>query len=836
MGAQQLGDTQQTDASEGKPLLLITGADGNIGRSLGKAFSRDFTVVGLDRSKDHEDGPPIVEIDITSPQSMKTALEKIGDKHGRKVAAVIHLVAFFDFSGEPSPKYDQVNVEGTRQLLNALGGFEVERFIYASTMLVHEPQDPGERIDEQTLFDPRWQYPRSKKKVEDLIRAEAQMPYAILRLAGIYDSERAVPTLSHQIARIYERSLQSHFYSGPLNAGQSMLHRDDMVDAMQRAVERRSTLPPDAEILVGEPFAPGYDTLQDRIGELIHGASEWETIKLPAPVAKVGAAAQNAAEPIVPDAIDQGEKPFIQPFMISMADDHYALDIKRAEDWLGWHPKHRLEDELPAMVANLKRDPVSWYERNGITPPQWLQDAQDEDVQQPEVMREEIEATRIAQHRASRWTHFVNIALAFWLMTQPPLIGIENPLYAWAEVGAGAMLLVTAIASLSWRLAITRWLSAGIGMVVMALPVLFVTPNATAYLSDTLVGALVFGMAIAARPEVGTALVARRREPEIPPGWSFNPSSWTQRLPIIALAIIGLLFSRYLAAYQMGHVDGVWEPFFAGSAADPQNGTEEIITSSVSEAWPVPDGAVGAYIYMLEILTGIVGSRARWRTMPWLVMAFGLMIVPLGIVSIGFIIIQPIVIGTWSTLALIGAAAMLIQIPYSVDELAASMSFIRRRVKAGKSLLRVVLFGDTDDGDRLTPVEHEFERGPMTILKEMWAGAVNLPWNLCLAGVIGLSFLFTRLTLEAEGSLADADHLLGSLVITVMAIAAAEVCRAARYALVPLGLALAAAPFFYDGSMAHMAVSVAGGLAITALSFPRGRIVESYGSLDRIIR
>ena len=239
---------------------------------------------------------------------------------------------------------------------------------------------------------------------------------------------------------------------------------------------------------------------------------------------------------------------------------------------------------------------------------------------------------------------------------------------------------------------------------------------------------------------------------------------------------------------------------------------------------------------MLEILTGIVGSRARWRTMPWLVLAFGLMIVPLGIVSIGFIIIQPIVIGTWSTLALIGAAAMLIQIPYSVDELAASMSFIRRRVKAGKSLLRVVLFGDTDDGDRLTPVEHEFERGPMTILKEMWAGAVNLPWNLWLAGVIGLSFLFTRLALDAEGSLADADHLLGSLVITVLAIAAAEVCRAARYALVPLGLALAATPFFYDGSMAHMAVSIAGGLAIAALSFPRGRIAESYGSLDRIIR
>ena len=819
-----------------KPLILITGAGGNIGSTLAEALADDFTVVGLDRDGS-EDCPPIVEIDITSPQSVKVALDKIGDEHGRKVAAVIHLVAFFDFSGKPSPLYDQVNVEGTRNLLDALKGFDVQRFIYASTMLVHQPQDPGERINEETPFDPQWEYPKSKKKVEDLIRAEAQMPYAILRLAGIYDSESAVPTLSHQIARIYERDIQSHLYSGPLNAGQSMLHRRDMVDAMQRTVERRTTLPPDAEILIGEPFAPGYDTLQDRIGELVHGAQDWATIKVPAPLAKVGAAAQNAAEPIVPDAIDQGEKPFIQPFMISMADDHYALDIKRAEDWLGWRPKHRLEDELAGMVANLKRDPQAWYARNGITPPHWLQDAADSDaVDEPETLRARIEAHRISQHRQFRWAHWANIGLAFWLITQPPMIGIENSLYAWCEVAAGVALLVTAAASLSWRLAPARWLTAGIGMIVMALPILFVTTNAAAYLSDTLVGGLIFGLAIATPPEVGPSILARRREPEVPPGWSFNPSAWTQRLPIIALAIVGLLFSRYLAAYQMDQIGGVWEPFFAGSAADPQNGTEEIITSDVSEAWPVPDAAVGAYTYMLEILTGIVGSRARWRTMPWLVLVFGLMIVPLGIVSISFIIIQPIVIGTWSTLALIGAAAMLIQIPYSMDELAASLSFLNRRRKAGKPLLRVILFGDTDDGDRLTPNEHEFERKPWAVMKGMWAGGVNLPWNLWLAGAIGLSFLFTRLTLGAEGAMANADHLLGSLVVTTLAVAAAEVTRAARYLLVPLGIAIAGAPFLYGGDVLHMAVSIVGGLAIAVLAFPRGRIEESYGSLDRIIR
>lgn len=824
-----------------RPLILITGADGNIGHSLAGALAADYRIVGLDRSDDKDGGPAIIEIDITSPQSVQHALDAIGRDHGRTIAAVIHLVAFFDFSGEPNPLYDKVNVEGTRNLLEALEGFTVERFIYASTMLVHAPCDPGQRIDESAPFDPQWEYPRSKRKVEDLIRTEARIPYAILRLAGIYDAESSVPTLSNQIARIYERDFQSHFYAGPLDAGQSMLHRDDMIDAIRRTVERRTTLPPDAEILIGEPEALGYEALQDQIGELIHGADDWATIRLPAPLAKLGAAAQNAAEPLIPDAIDQGEKPFIQPFMIRMADDHYALDIGRAESWLGWRPQHRLADELPAIAANLKRDPAAWYAKNGITPPHWLAELTEEGAAEPGTMRGEADARRIEQHRATRWTHFVNIGLALWLITQPPLIGIENNFYAWSEVLAGLALLVTATASLSWRLGVARWASAGIGLIIMALPVLFVTPNAAAYLSDTLVGGLVFGMAICLPPEVGPSLLARRRAPEIPPGWSFNPSSWTQRLPVIALAIVGLLFSRYLAAYQMGQVDSVWEPFFAGSAADPQNGTEEIITSSVSEAWPVPDAAVGALVYMVEILTGIVGGRARWRTMPWLVLAFGLLIVPLGIVSVGFIIIQPIVIGTWSTLALIGAAAMLIQIPYSIDELAASISFIRRRMKAGRSFLRVLLFGDTDvvtspPEASLTTIEHEFDRSPGAVLKEMWIGAVNLPWNLLLVGAIGLSFLFTRLTLGAESRMAHADHLLGALVLTVLAVAAAEVCRAARFALVPLGLMIAAAPFLFASGSLHIVVSILAGLAITVLAFPRGRINEQYGTLNRIIR
>src|SRR3546814_12620771 len=68
---------------------------------------------------------------------------------------------------------------------------------------------------------------------------------------------------------------------------------------------------------------------------------------------------------------------------------------------------------------------------------------------------------------------------------------------------------------------------------------------------------------------------------------------------------------------QLGHIDTAWEPFFAGSLSDPRNGTEEIITSDMSKAWPIPDGGLGTISYVLEILMAVMGTRDRWRTMPW---------------------------------------------------------------------------------------------------------------------------------------------------------------------------------------------------------------------------
>jgi hypothetical protein len=653
----------------------------------------------------------------------------------------------------------------------------------------------------------------------------------------VYDAESTVPTMAQQMARIYERDLQSHLYAGHTLVGQSMLHRDDLLDALRRTVDTRTALPRAIELLIGEPDAMGYDALQDELGRLFHGADEWLTLRLPKPVAAAGAWAEQKLEPLVPDAIDEGEKPFIKPFMVQLADDHYALDVRRAREVLEWQPQHRVADELPAMVRAVKDDPASWYARHHIDPPDWIEtadslghDTGDLAARHGALLRREL--------RANRWAHFGNIFLGTWLITQPALVATPEPALRVAELGLGAAVIVFAALGLSWRFQWSRWVCAGLGALVMAAPFLFSTASAAAYLSDTLVGGLIFGLAVCTKPDIGPSPLAALKGPEIPVGWSYNPSTWTQRLPIIVLAIVGLYVSRYLAAYQLGHVDNVYEPFFDGSPSDPKNGTEEIITSWVSEARPVSDAAVGGYTYALEILTGAVGSRARWRTMPWLVVLFGLMIAPLGVVSIFFIVIQPILLGTWSTLALLAAAAMLVQIPYSLDELLASVQFVRRRVRAGSRWLTVVLRGDTDDVARRggpSRAVDELDAPAWALVKDAVGGGVSLPWNLAVAGIVALSLLFTRLFLGADGTLANAHHLIGALALTVLSIAAAEVARPVRYLNVALGLALLAAPFVYDADTAQTAFTIAAGIAIAALSVRRGAIRHRYGPWSRLL-
>ncbi|MGM0423213.1 MAG: SPW repeat domain-containing protein, partial [Pseudomonadota bacterium] len=184
---------------------------------------------------------------------------------------------------------------------------------------------------------------------------------------------------------------------------------------------------------------------------------------------------------------------------------------------------------------------------------------------------------------------------------------------------------------------------------------------------------------------------------------------------------------------------------------------------------------------------------------------------------------------------LIAAAAMLIQIPYSFDELVATGQFLYRRKKAGRSLLKVFFTGDTDDGDWQDDAD-SFRQKPRRILREMFGGGVSIPWNLALCVLIGGWLMLTRMSFGTTGGMADADHLIGALVITVAVTCFAETVRLFRFVIIPLGAALLITPFVYEVTTAGLVNSLICGVALIAFSLRRGPAYYSYGSWDRFVR
>lgn len=167
----------------------------------------------------------------------------------------------------------------------------------------------------------------------------------------------------------------------------------------------------------------------------------------------------------------------------------------------------------------------------------------------------------------------------------------------------------------------------------------------------------------------------------VPPGWSYNPAAWGQRIPIIVMAVIGFAIAGYLALYQFRILTEVWEPFFG-------NGSVIVLNSPISKVLPIPDAALGAFGYIVDAAAGAVGGRRRWKTMPWIVIFFGFAVGPLGFVSVMLVVFQPVLFDAWCTLCLTTAVISVVMIGPSMDEVLASLQYLKRVKESGHSLWR----------------------------------------------------------------------------------------------------------------------------------------------------
>lgn len=170
--------------------------------------------------------------------------------------------------------------------------------------------------------------------------------------------------------------------------------------------------------------------------------------------------------------------------------------------------------------------------------------------------------------------------------------------------------------------------------------------------------------------------VRAARPKDAAPPWNYNPSAWPQRIPLCVLATVAFFLSTYMALYQWRLVGTVWDPLFGDRS------TTGVLDSDVSHLmmrwFGIPDAALGAVAYLGDAVFGLAGSTERWRYRPWLVVLFGIDVIPLGGVSAVLVIIQTTVLGQWCFLCLVTAVISLILVYWAYDEVWSSLLFMRR--------------------------------------------------------------------------------------------------------------------------------------------------------------
>jgi nucleoside-diphosphate-sugar epimerase len=158
--------------------VLVTGASGFLGQAVcAELLTRDHEAIALVRRPGSEPpGTSAAAGDLTDADALARALSEA------QPDAVIHLAAEIATQRDHK-RIEEVNVAGTRKLLDACRSAGEPRFVFTSTVVTGDAH--GEVLDEDSTLPVETAYGRSKQEGERLVR-ESGLPSAIIRPSHVY--------------------------------------------------------------------------------------------------------------------------------------------------------------------------------------------------------------------------------------------------------------------------------------------------------------------------------------------------------------------------------------------------------------------------------------------------------------------------------------------------------------------------------------------------------------------------------------------------------------------------------------------------------------------------
>lgn len=176
---------------DGSEWVLVTGATGFIGRRVLARLHADRRPVralllpGEDASRVPELGDPcgkeVVRGDVTDRASLARAVDGVG--------RVVHLAAVVGDWG-PDERFDRINVDGTRNVIDAAAAAGCERLVMISSIVVYGPRLASGGCDEDAATAPGvGPYGRTKRESEELALAAhraGKLEVAVVRPGNVW--------------------------------------------------------------------------------------------------------------------------------------------------------------------------------------------------------------------------------------------------------------------------------------------------------------------------------------------------------------------------------------------------------------------------------------------------------------------------------------------------------------------------------------------------------------------------------------------------------------------------------------------------------------------------
>lgn len=323
--------------------ILVTGGTGFTGKALvRRLLDLGHTVVALDYKEGlktrelREWGAEVVLGSVTDEAVVRQAMDGVEVVH--------HLAAAFREMNVPDRHYWEVNVQGTRNVLEAAFDQGVRKLVYCSTCGVHGNIDrpPG---GEDAPIQPADYYQRTKYEAEPIVREFHQrgLPSVILRPAAIYG-----PGDPERFLMIFRRVARGTFpMFGDGRTFYHPLYIDNLVDAFVQAMADG--------VGNGEAYLIADDQYLE-IEELVKrvGRALGVDVKIPHypvwPVVAVGHVVEKACRPF-------GITPPIFPRRVDWYRQNRAFKIDKAKRDLGYQPKIGIDEGL--------RRTAEWYRQEG---------------------------------------------------------------------------------------------------------------------------------------------------------------------------------------------------------------------------------------------------------------------------------------------------------------------------------------------------------------------------------------------------------------------------------------------------------------------------------------